>query len=207
MGDRGDAVFLVVVRRQPMVFGADEGFEEGPGPARKLPEKEDLFRRESRPAPRERAADPPGDAGGGEPQGQDGSGRLQRDRPRNHEVDRGGGCDHGSDPHRADERRQVLAPIAIRDPRRSPFEKAPVREQHPPHRAHDRVQADKRLVRQARERKPRLGEAPRRRAPFGGKVLTQQRIGWFPEHFQGGCRQRGNQEDPDHRHGPKPGGG
>src|SRR5512141_340159 len=44
MGDRAYAVFLVVVRRQPMVFRADEGFEERPGFPRKLPEKEELVR-------------------------------------------------------------------------------------------------------------------------------------------------------------------
>ena len=189
-----------------MIFRADEGFEELPGSARKLPEKEDLVRRKRRSAAGERAADPPGDDGGGEPQGQDGSGRRQRDRPGNPEVNRRGGGDRGGDPHRPEECRQALAAIAVRVPRRLPFEKALAREQDSSRRAHDRVQAEKRFVRQARERKPRLGEAPSRGARFDGKVLTQQRIGGLPDHFQGGGRQRGNQEDPDHRQGPIPGG-
>ena len=206
MGDRGDAVFLVVVRRQPMVFRADEGLEERPGPPRKLPEKEDLVRRKGRPAASERAADPPGDGGGGEPQGQDGPGRRQRGRPRKREVDRRGGGDRGGDPHRSEKIRRALAAIAVRGPRRSPLEKPLAREQHPPGRAHDRVEAEKRLVRQARERERRLGEAPSGGARFGGKVLAQQRIGGLPEHLQGGGHQGGDQEDPDHRQGPIPGG-
>ena len=99
------------------------------------------------------------------------------------EVNRRGGGDHGGDPHRPDKRPPGPSPrLRSGLARRSPFEKPLVRDQHPPRRAHDRVQAEKRLVRQARERKRRLGEAPSGGARFGGKVLTQQRIGGLPEH-------------------------
>jgi len=149
MCDRCDAVFLVVVRWQPMIFRptkvsknsrscAKASGERGSGPT-----IEPL-------CGGEREADPPGDGGGGEPQGQDGSGRRQRDRPRNPEVDRRGGGDHGGDPHRSEECRQVLAAIAVRVPRRLPFEKPLLREQHPHGRSRDRIHAEKRFVRSTR---------------------------------------------------------
>ena len=40
MGDGRDGVLLKVVWRQPMIVGTDKGFEECPGPACGLPQKE-----------------------------------------------------------------------------------------------------------------------------------------------------------------------
>ncbi len=62
MRDARDRMFLPVVRRQPLVVGADEGLEERPGPARELAQEQRLLRRQSRLAAGERPADPPRDA-------------------------------------------------------------------------------------------------------------------------------------------------
>ena len=40
----GDRIFLIIVRRQPVVFGADEGFEEAPGAASDQPRELRVFR-------------------------------------------------------------------------------------------------------------------------------------------------------------------
>ena len=100
MRDRGDRMLLIVVRRQPVVFRADEGFEERPGLARNLPEKKDLIGRQPRFAARERPADPPGDRGGGKPEEQYRPGHRQRGRLRCRQIDRRGRGDDGRDPHR-----------------------------------------------------------------------------------------------------------
>ena len=39
MGDDGQRVFLKIIGRQPVVFGADECFEEAPRAARNHPRK------------------------------------------------------------------------------------------------------------------------------------------------------------------------
>ncbi|KFB71345.1 MAG: hypothetical protein AW09_003508 [Candidatus Accumulibacter phosphatis] len=59
MGDRGDAIFLVVVRRQPMLFRADEGVEERPGATRQRAQEKNLRTAQDRLAALQRTADPP----------------------------------------------------------------------------------------------------------------------------------------------------
>ncbi len=59
--DRGDAIVLIVVWRQPVVLGADQLLEEGPGPPRKRAQEEDLRGSQGRLAASERQTDPPGD--------------------------------------------------------------------------------------------------------------------------------------------------
>ena len=63
MREPGGGVLLEVVRRQPMVFRADVGLEERPGPAREIAQEEDLFDGELGLATDDGAADPPGDDG------------------------------------------------------------------------------------------------------------------------------------------------
>ena len=46
MCDHGNGMLLIVIRRQPMIFRADEGLEERPGFPGKLPQKEGLIRRQ-----------------------------------------------------------------------------------------------------------------------------------------------------------------
>ncbi len=63
MRDRGDAILLIVVGRQPVVFRADEALEEGPGATRKFAQEAHLLERQGRLAAGERTADPPRDDG------------------------------------------------------------------------------------------------------------------------------------------------
>ncbi len=55
MRDARDGLFLIVVGRQPVVFGAGEGLKEVPGLASQLAQEDVLFRRQMR-----RGAAPPG---------------------------------------------------------------------------------------------------------------------------------------------------
>ena len=63
----GTAILLIVIRRQPMIFRADEGLEERPGLARKLAQEEGLVGRQPGFTAGERPADPPGDGGRDQP--------------------------------------------------------------------------------------------------------------------------------------------
>ena len=71
MGYRGDAVFLKVVGRQPVIVRADETVEEGPGPPRQVAQEEALFAAQRRRTTNQRPADPPGDDRGNQPEDQD----------------------------------------------------------------------------------------------------------------------------------------
>ncbi len=72
-------------------------------------------------------------------------------------------------------------------------------------RAQDGIQAEKRLVRQAHERKGGLGEAPAGGTQDDGQVLTEKDVGRLLKPIQDGGHHRGNQDDPEHREGPEPG--
>ena len=95
--------------------------------------------------------------------------------------------------------------MAILLARRIPFEQPLVRDEHPPGRAHDRIQAEERLVRQAGERERRLGEVPAalRAMPRRDAAAAARRPAFWnrsrTERDQGR-----NQDDPDHRQGPEP---
>ena len=67
-------LLLNVIRRQPIVFRADEGLEERPGFAGNRAEKESLVGGQVGFAARQRATDPPRNRGRGQPQ--------QQNRPR-----------------------------------------------------------------------------------------------------------------------------
>src|SRR6202163_1449642 len=61
MSDGRDRVLLKVVWRQPMIVATDKGFEECPGPACGLPQKEYLVTRQPRAAASQGPAYPPAD--------------------------------------------------------------------------------------------------------------------------------------------------
>ena len=67
MRNRGTAILLIVIRRQPMIFRADKGLEERPSFARKLAQKGGLLNRQPRFAARARLVDPPDNRGRAQP--------------------------------------------------------------------------------------------------------------------------------------------
>ena len=176
----------IVVGRQPVVLGADERLEERPGLAGELPEKDASGRAVSRASRAgERPADPPGDGGRERTRGPGGarpppappaSERARRDQ-------RGDGDDRG-DPHGpagAGEARAADAARAVRVAGRVPLEKPPVRDQHPPDRAHDRIEAEKRLVRETGERDMTPGRERRPAArPTAARCCRRCRSSGFP---------------------------
>ena len=72
-------------------------------------------------------------------------------------------------------------------------------DQHPPARAHNRIETEKRLVGKADERKCRLSEVPAGGVQVGIEVLAQKHVVWLLKHFQERGNQRRNQDDPEHR--------
>ncbi len=72
-------------------------------------------------------------------------------------------------------------------------------DQHPPARAHNRIETEKRLVGKADEREYRLSKAPAGRVQVGSEVLAQKHVARLLQHFQKRGKQRRNQDDPEHR--------
>ncbi len=113
MRDRGHGMFLHVVRRQPIVFRADEGFEERPSLAGNRAEKAGLLGRQAGFAASERAAHPPGDRGRGQPQQQDRSSHGQHGGLGHRQTQRRHHRERGSHPHHPVKSAEILAPLAI----------------------------------------------------------------------------------------------
>ena len=205
MRNHGHGMLLHIVRRQPIVFRADEGFEERPGFARKGAEKAGLIGRQAGSAASQRAAHPPGNRGRDQPQHQQRPRHRQRGRvvgrrqtQRRHHRER------GSHPHHPVKGDEVPAPLAIQVARRGPFEQSLVADSQPPERAHHGIQAKERLVRQANEREGGLRQMLARRAGGGGEMLAPAHVAGLAQHVQERGGQRGDQEDTEHRQGPEP---
>src|SRR3990172_353375 len=130
MCEPGNEMLLIVIRRQPMIFRADEGLEKRPGLSGKLPEKKGLVSRQPCSAASERSADPPRDNRGKKPEAQYGPGRCERRRPRTSQVDhRGNGNDRG-DPHGPVSSKEACTAGTPGVVRRIPFKQTLVRYQH-----------------------------------------------------------------------------
>ncbi len=208
MGDCGNAILLNIVRRQPMVVRANEVVEERPGAARQRAQKERLLDGQSRLARSQRTADPPGNERRGEPQEEDRPGHRQHRRPRCRQVDRRRGGDGRGEPHSlktSGERAGIaLARLTVRLPRRAPFEQSCACHQHPPGRAGNGVETEERLVRETGDFENDLQDMPVSRARDAGEVLPQVHLLGLAEDVEDGRAQRGDEHDPDHRHGPQP---
>ena len=158
--DRGARVLLIIVRREAMVFLAIELFEVGPRLARDLEEigpvvfGEPGFRR------RERAAEPVGHEGGGDPGGHERDrqpirGRTHHDR---HQEDRD--CDEGARDHLRQERARARAEESRRARRLCrgglPLEEASLGHEEPDERQADGVHRVPRLLCEENERQEGL---------------------------------------------------
>ena len=91
MGDDPRRLFLKIVRRQPVIFGANKGLEKCPGLARTVTQENKLPGGQPRVAAQKRTADPPGNGRGSHPQ--------EQNRPRHHQGRR---CNHGEINRRGD---------------------------------------------------------------------------------------------------------
>ena len=150
-------LFLEVVGRQGVVFGADERREEPPGPAGDQPEGSRIPGRERRrPRRRRRHADPSSHRGRPRPEHEHG----QRGRPGLGSPPRDSGCRGGGerDPtaHSPVETEEVKAEAGLRLRRRHPLQQPAMRHVHTDERPHDRIAHQPRLVRQHRDRERRL---------------------------------------------------
>ena len=214
MRDGGDRMFLAVVRRQPVVVRTDERLEERPCPARETLRRKSVWSLVSRASRRASGRlihqAIPGDD---EPQEEDRRGHRQCGRRGGRQQDRRRRGDDRGDPHRLDRRGQLGAAgwrrpgaaIGLVGGRRIPFEQPSMRNQHPPRGACDRIEVDRRLVRQEGERQHRLRDVPAGHACGGGEVLPQQHFVRLAQQVQHEGARRRQQEDGDHRQRPQPG--
>ncbi|KAF5056937.1 hypothetical protein DSECCO2_362090 [anaerobic digester metagenome] len=97
--NHGGGVLLEVVGGEPLVLGADECFEEGPGLAGRLAQKESLFLGQHVLAARDGAADPPDYGRGEKPEREQPSGHRHYLRRRYGERERHTDGQKRSDPH------------------------------------------------------------------------------------------------------------
>ncbi|KFB67213.1 MAG: hypothetical protein CAPSK01_003330 [Candidatus Accumulibacter vicinus] len=189
-----------------MIFRADEGVEERPGATRQRAQEKDLCAAQDRRAARQRAADPPGEQRRGEPQEQNRSRHQQHRRRRQGQMQRGCRSQGGRYPHRPQQSGKFAAASpggsAFGIDRRSPFEQAPMRDQHSPVRTHDRIQTVERLVRETGKLEDDLPEVPCRRACHRRQMLPQQHLARLAKQFEDHRAAGGQQHDPEHRQGP-----
>ena len=154
VGDLAVGLFLVVVRRQPVVVGANEGFEEQPGTSRQLAEEGALGLIQldhGRPA---RLGDAQGDFRGQQPEQQQGRGRQQGAA-----IEQ---CQQATQQHGKGRRGAHLPPdISVRtalgqDPRlvrgSGPFEQVLARHPEPPQGAAQRIERNHGIVDQKCQR-------------------------------------------------------
>ena len=204
MRNHGHGMLLHIVRRQPIVFRADEGLEERPGFAGNGAQKAGLVGRQAGSVASQRATHPPRQRGRGQPQQQDRRGHAQDHRVGRRQTQRRHHRERGSHPHHPVESDEVPAPLAIQVARRGPFEQALVADPQPPERANHGIQAKERLVRQANEGEGGLRQMLARRAGGGGEMLAPAHIAGLAQHVQERGGQRGDQQDAEHRQGPEP---
>ena len=100
MREAHGGMFLVIVRRQPVVVGTDEGFEESPRASREHAQEESLLSCEPRDAAAQRAAHPPREAGCEEPKQEDRRGGRESGRKEHAQRDGRGDADRRRGPHR-----------------------------------------------------------------------------------------------------------
>ena len=99
-------------------------------------------------------------------------------------------------------------PPAIDVARRRPFQQLPARDEHAPQRAHDRVEAEARLVRQAGERERRLRERaarPSARSPARCCAQQRRRRGLRSKLERREALAAGRSMIAEHRQRPEPG--
>ena len=195
-----------------MIVGTDKGFEECPGPACGLPQKEYLVTRQPRAAAGQRPAYPPADCRRGGPQQDDGKCGEQCSRHDNRGADRCGDRDYGRDPHapkgRVESRPtaacQRLIGFSFGLTRRTPFEKPAMSEQQPAQRAQDCIEARTGLVRKARQHEQHLTEVAARCPHCGNEMLQQQHLGRLPQQVQKGRDDGRNDQNAEDGQGPEP---
>ncbi len=207
MRQRGGAVFLVIVRRQPVVIRADESLEISPGLARDAAKIVRLFGAQARHAARQRQAEPPGDGGGEQPEQQNRPGQRQRGRIHHRQPARRGDGQHGRERHGAQYGERIVAAGRVLIAGGLPFQQPLLREQQTTERAQRCIQAVGRFMRQRDK-----GESGLQQTLDGGvrgrrEMLARAHVVRFAQHIQQAGKHRRDQQNAEHRQGPEQGRG
>ena len=159
MSDRRRGVFLKIIRRQPMIFGADKRLEESPCPARDLMQKHGLLKCELCFSAEHRLADLPRNHRSQHPKHQQRSRSPQCIRPPQCQRHRGDRAQRRRDPHRAIVSDEVAVSFTLGVASGLPFQHPLMREEHPHAGAQDGIQTEERFIGKKDNRQGRLSHA------------------------------------------------
>ncbi len=204
VGCHCDGVFLMVIRRKPMIFRADECLEKRPSFPGKLSQESNLVRRQARFATDARQTDPPCDGRGSEPESQYGRCDEQYGRVRRRKDNRRGRGNERREPHLPARGDEAGVAVADRGSRWIPLEQLLVRHQHSPTGSKHRIKAEVGFVRQTRKRECGRNKLPEGRTHDGREVLSGRHISGLLKHIQDRGYQGRRQDDADHSEGPEP---
>ena len=151
MGDHGNGLFLIVVRRQPIIVRTNKGFEKAPCFPGNFPKKNNLVGRKFCFMVSKWPAEQVGDHGRNQPDKEERSGHCQSGRT----GKKDGNCrDRGKyrgEPHGPEVADQVIATVVPGVFRWIPFKEPLVRNQYPPEGAPNRIKTKISLIGQADE--------------------------------------------------------
>ena len=188
-------VFLHIVWRQPVVFGAGEGLEECPGAPRQASEKRILGRREFGAHAFARPAQPPHHSRRYEPEREDRCSDGERIKPQPCQPPGNGKRNDRRECHAAQRIAEAIAEGALDFAGWAPLQQMPARNRHPPQRASDRIETELRLVRQASQGQRRARETAETVAPHIHQMGEQRHLGRLAQQIHQRRQQRRHQQD------------
>src|SRR5438093_746377 len=204
MTDNGGRILLKVIRRQPMIFWANECLEEGPSFSRQRVKESSLSGTKTRSTGSPWLADPPHPERREEPKAQYGYSLPERTWSCERQIDCQR-CSNGrADPHGPAQRNDARAAITVKTIRRIPFQKPFVCDEHSNVCSRNGTEAEKGFVGKTGERKYSLLQAAGRRTRRRHQVLAQRNVVRLPKDIQAGRKQSGGQDDSDDRQSPRP---
>ena len=195
-------VLLDIVRRQPVVLGADPGLEEGPGATRQPAQEGELRTRELSELLPRRPAHPGHQRRRCEPQRQD-----RRGNPQRHGIEPDQQCgdsegERRREPHAAQLRAEAAAQAALHFAGRIPLQQVAAAHRHAPQRAGDGAQAEGRFVGQAGQVHRGAKQLARAGSQYLHQVRFQRHVHRLGEHVAQRGHQHRQQQQAQHPQGP-----
>ncbi len=203
VGDHRARALLQIVRRQPVVGGADVGLEERPGAPCQLAQKTRLCRRGREGVGLARLADPPRQRGRQQPQQQQWCGDQPGHRPLQRQRDAEQHRQQRADPHQSPQcgGRIAAAPLDLAGG--LPLQQMPATDRHAPQRAADRVELVQHFVRQPRQPQRDTRQVQHAGAETGAQVLVDLHVARLLHQIQQGRQQRRHQHHREHCQCPR----
>ena len=197
-----DRLFLIVVRRQPVVVGTHEALEERPSPPRHPAHEFRLRRVERRGLATGRTRKPSFQNGRGEPEQQPWQRKRQRLRTIDRQIQADADSNRWTAPQRWQQRCPASAAATFGRMRRDPLQQMPMRNMHAPAGARDRAKAGKRIMGQASHFEQQLCRTMTQIAQRQHQVATKAQIRRFAHQRQPNVDRHWQDQDFQREEGP-----